>query len=106
VNLSASDNCPGVTATEYSIDGGANWIAYTNSFSVSNEGVTNIQYRSTDRAGNVETIKNLTIQIDKSAPTISLTANQLPFNYAAREAMRFPAWRASAIRLQTNTAHR
>ncbi|MEJ7699249.1 MAG: Ig-like domain repeat protein [Pyrinomonadaceae bacterium] len=50
-------------------------FAYTNGFSVSNEGITNIQYRSTDRAGNVETIKNITIQIDKTASTITLTAN-------------------------------
>nr|MDQ3372985.1 family 10 glycosylhydrolase [Acidobacteriota bacterium] len=75
VNLSAADDCSGVASTEYSIDGGASWVPFTSGFLVSNEGITNIQYRSTDRAGNVETIKNITIQIDKTAPTITLTAN-------------------------------
>ena len=75
VNLSTFDDCTGVAATEYSIDGGASWIPFTNSFSISSEGITNVQYRSTDRAGNVETIKNLTVQIDKTAPTARLTAN-------------------------------
>ncbi|HXG85850.1 MAG TPA: family 10 glycosylhydrolase [Pyrinomonadaceae bacterium] len=75
ISLSASDNCSGVAATEYSIDGGASWTAYTGSLSITAEGVTTVQYRSTDRAGNVETTKTITVQIDKSAPTISLTAN-------------------------------
>jgi len=74
INLSATDNISGVAAVEYSING-AGWLPYTNGFSITAEGVTNIRYRSTDRAGNVEAIKTLTVQIDKSAPTITLTAN-------------------------------
>jgi len=75
VNLSSADSCSGVAATEYSTDGGATWQAYTGGFSIGSEGVTTVQYRSTDRAGNVEAVKNLTVQIDKSAPTATLTAN-------------------------------
>jgi hypothetical protein len=50
-------------------------MPYNGSISISNEGATTISYRSTDRAGNVETVKPVTVQIDKTAPTITLTAN-------------------------------
>jgi len=71
ISLSSADSRSGVAATEYSIDGGANWLPYASSFSISNEGITTVQYRSTDNAGNVETAKNITVQIDKTAPTTS-----------------------------------
>jgi hypothetical protein len=74
ISLSASDDCSGVAATEYSLDG-TNWMPYSGSILISNEGATTISYRSTDRAGNVETVKPVTVQIDKTAPTITLTAN-------------------------------
>lgn len=65
ITLSASDDCSGVSATEYSLDG-INWQPYTGSFTISDEGTTTIRYRSTDRAANAETIKTLTITIDLS----------------------------------------
>ncbi|HXG84608.1 MAG TPA: carboxypeptidase-like regulatory domain-containing protein, partial [Pyrinomonadaceae bacterium] len=74
VSLSASDDCSGVAATEYSLDG-TNWMPYSGGILISNEGATTVSYRSTDRAENVETVKTLTVQIDKTAPTIGLTAN-------------------------------
>lgn len=74
VTLAASDSCSGVTGTEYSTDGGANWQPYAGSFGISHEGTTTILYRSTDRAGNVETARSLTIKIDKTAPTVQLSA--------------------------------
>lgn len=67
VTLSATDNCTGVSGTEYSLDG-VNWQPYTGSFTISNEGTTTVSYRSTDRAANVETIKTLPISI-QLAPT-------------------------------------
>lgn len=67
VTLSASDNCSGVSATEYSLDG-TNWQPYSGSFTISNQGTTTISYRSADRAQNIEGIKTLTITIDL-APT-------------------------------------
>lgn len=75
VDFSASDNRSGVSSTEYSTDGGATWQPFAGGFSIGNEGVTTVQYRSTDRAGNVETAKSITVQIDKSAPTVGLQAN-------------------------------
>ena len=63
VTLSATDNCTGVEKTEYSLDGGATWILYMGSFTISQRGRTTIIYRSIDRAGNVETIKTETVLI-------------------------------------------
>ncbi|MEJ7862168.1 MAG: family 10 glycosylhydrolase [Pyrinomonadaceae bacterium] len=74
VSLSASDDCSGVAATEYSSDG-VNWTPYTGSISISDEGATTVSYRSTDRAGNTEVVKTVTVQIDKTVPTINLKAN-------------------------------
>ncbi|MCA1592449.1 MAG: family 10 glycosylhydrolase, partial [Acidobacteria bacterium] len=74
VALDASDSCTGVAGTEYSTDGGATWQPYAGSFVISREGTTSILYRSTDRAGNIETAQSLTIKIDKTAPTIQLSA--------------------------------
>ncbi|HEY0099529.1 MAG TPA: family 10 glycosylhydrolase [Pyrinomonadaceae bacterium] len=74
VALDASDSCSGVAGTEYSTDGGASWQPYAGSFEISQEGTNNILYRSTDRIGNVETTRSLTIKIDKTAPAIQLSA--------------------------------
>jgi uncharacterized lipoprotein YddW (UPF0748 family) len=74
VSLSAMDNCSGVAETEYSTDGGATWQPYSGSFVVQNEGTTTILYRSTDVAGNAEASKSITLNVDTTAPTITLTA--------------------------------
>jgi len=74
VILDGSDSCTGVASTEYSTDGGATWQPYAGSFTISQEGVNTILYRSTDRAGNIETARSLTVKIDKTAPTVQLTA--------------------------------
>ena len=74
VTLGASDNCSGVNTTEYSTDGGQTWQPYGGSFTVENEGTTTILYRSTDRAGNAETAKSITVKLDTVAPAISLSA--------------------------------
>ncbi len=72
--LTASDNCAGVSATEYSTDGGATWQPYSGSFVFNNEGTTTILYRSVDRANNSETSKSLILKIDTSAPVFALSA--------------------------------
>ncbi|MFN2500011.1 MAG: family 10 glycosylhydrolase [Pyrinomonadaceae bacterium] len=74
ITLDGSDSCTGVASTEYSTDG-ATWQLYAGNFAVSQEGVTTLLYRSTDRAGNIETAQSLTIKIDKTAPTIQLSAD-------------------------------
>jgi len=74
VSLSANDNCSGVATTEYSTDGGQTWQPYGASFTVENEGTTSILYRSIDRANNTENTKSITLQVDTSAPLVSLSA--------------------------------
>lgn len=73
-NLGATDDCTGVAATEYSLDNGATWQPFTGSFVITAEGTTTVLSRSTDRAGNTETPVVTTVLIDKTAPTITLTA--------------------------------
>jgi uncharacterized lipoprotein YddW (UPF0748 family) len=75
VTLSGADNCSGVAGTEYSTNGGMTWQPYAGSLIISAEGVTTINYRSADRAGNIEEARSLTVKIDKTAPTIELSAN-------------------------------
>ncbi|HEX7177210.1 MAG TPA: family 10 glycosylhydrolase [Pyrinomonadaceae bacterium] len=76
VTLDGTDECSGVAATEYSTDGGVTWTPYpAGGFTISAEGVTTVLYRSTDRAGNVEAARTLTVKLDKSAPTITLSAD-------------------------------
>jgi uncharacterized lipoprotein YddW (UPF0748 family) len=74
ITLSANDNCSGVANIEYSIDAGQTWQPYSGSFVFNTEGTTSILYRSTDRAGNNETAKSITLKIDTTAPVVSLTA--------------------------------
>ena len=74
ISLASTDDCAGVAATEYSIDGGQSWLPYAGSFNFGNEGTTTILYRSADRAGNNETDKSIVVNIDKTAPTLALSA--------------------------------
>ena len=66
VNLAATDNLSGVAKTEY--NDGSGWQTYTGPITLSAEKVHKIQYRSTDKAGNVEVAKTMEVKIDKTAP--------------------------------------
>src|SRR3989344_5397481 len=70
VTLSATDNSGGVGVwkTEYSLDGGTNWITYTNPIAPPDADNLDILYRSEDYMGNLETYGTTTIDIDQSAP--------------------------------------
>ncbi len=63
VNLTAVDSVSGVAKTEYSYNGTV-WFDYTGPFTVAEDGVTTIYYRSTDVAGNVEEAKTVDVRID------------------------------------------
>ncbi|WP_379970961.1 OmpL47-type beta-barrel domain-containing protein [Ectobacillus sp. sgz5001026] len=72
VTFTASDeNGSGVEKTEYRVDGG-DWITVDGPVIISEEGKHSIEYRSVDRAGNVEDSKVLPIWIDKLAPAITM----------------------------------
>lgn len=72
ISLAATDNAggSGVAKTEYSFDN-ASWAAYSSAVSYNNEGTATIYYRSSDNAGNIETVKTVSFKIDKSAPEIN-----------------------------------
>ncbi|MCD6573792.1 MAG: hypothetical protein J7K95_06835, partial [Thermoplasmata archaeon] len=55
--------------TKYRIDGGT-WHTYSMPFEISEEGDHILEFYSQDDKGNVESIKNVTIKIDKSKPII------------------------------------
>jgi len=75
VTLTATDNVSGVAKTEYSFDN-TTWITYTTPFTITNEGTTIVYYKSTDKAGNVETTKTETIKIDKTIPSANAGIDQ------------------------------
>lgn len=82
ITLSATDNEGGlgVAKTEYSLDG-TNWFVYTNSFTITNEAITKVYYRSTDNTGNVEVTKSLEIEIDKTPPAIVFQLSPQPNSF-------------------------
>jgi cytochrome c len=67
VTLSAADADSGVDRTEYTVDGGT-WTPYTAPFTVSGDKAHQVQYRSADKAGNVEEAHALAVSIDATAP--------------------------------------
>ncbi len=64
--LTATDDASGVAKTEYRIDGGI-WTGYM-PFSIATEGSHLVEYRSTDRAGNVEITKSFAVTVDNTPP--------------------------------------
>lgn len=75
VELTAADGESGVTGTEYRLNRGE-WKAYEGAVPISEEGVTTLEYRSRDGAGNVEETRNLTLSIDKTEPELAITPNR------------------------------
>ncbi|XEC93010.1 LamG-like jellyroll fold domain-containing protein [Paenibacillus tarimensis] len=73
LSLTANDNLSGVANTEYSLDGGSTWQAYTEPVVIAQDGKYTMSYRSTDIAGNVETDKSISFDQDTTAPTITVT---------------------------------
>ncbi len=66
VQLTATDNLIGVDKTYYSIND-SEFLEGT-SFTVSEEGVTNVSFYSVDKAGNIEEAQTIEVKIDKTAP--------------------------------------
>ncbi len=75
VTLSANDNTggSGVQATYYKLNAGAEQT-YAAPFTVSAAGTTTVSYYSKDNVGNTETAKSFVVNIDRTAPEVSITA--------------------------------
>jgi hypothetical protein len=75
VSLAATDGGSGVAAIRYTLDGSnptSSSTLYSGPFSVST--TTTVKYRAWDTAGNVEAIRTQVIQVDATAPTVSITS--------------------------------
>ena len=72
VTLSVTETGSGVASTQYRIDGGSfqsgTSVAIPAPADHSNDGVHTIEYRTTDNAGNVETLRSTTVRIDTTIP--------------------------------------
>ena len=79
VTLSATDGGSGVKELRYCINGGSVVVVSgsSTSFSVVAEGVTTIDLRAVDNAGNVSALVTQVIRLDKTAPVITLTTNTI-----------------------------
>lgn len=71
--VAIDDGGSGVANTRYRINSGA-WITYTGPFIITNEGVSTIEYNSTDNVGNIELVKIQTIKIDKTLPQVTINS--------------------------------
>jgi len=69
--LNASDNLTGVLHTEYRVNEGESEM-YKGSIPSFGEGVYQIDYRSTDNAGNLELNKTVSFKIDLTAPELTV----------------------------------
>lgn len=81
VILSATDNISGINRIEYRLSGvtQTGWTTYdsTKGLNISNEGITNIEARTYDNAGNVSTIKTSIVKIDLSLPIVNISKDNL-----------------------------
>lgn len=73
VSLSSGDSLSGVIGTSYRIDGGT-WSTYSSTITITNQGSHVLEYRSMDGAGNVEPIHSVTVNIDTTTPTSSVSS--------------------------------
>ncbi|WNR45769.1 OmpL47-type beta-barrel domain-containing protein [Paenibacillus roseipurpureus] len=73
IDLSTVDAVSGVASTEYTIDGGVSWLPYAGTIVIGQEGQTTVGYRSTDKAGNQETTRSVSVSVDSTAPAASAT---------------------------------
>ncbi|WP_235854343.1 ThuA domain-containing protein [Nonomuraea aridisoli] len=71
VTLTAADEGSGVAKTEYKVDDG-DWAAYTEPFTVDNDGTHQVSFRSTDKAGNQEEAEDVTLKLDATEPELTV----------------------------------
>lgn len=69
-----TDSDSGVSKSQYRIGTGS-WQDYSSAFTVSTNGETTVQARTYDKAGNVSSVTNKVIKVDKEKPTLNLSLN-------------------------------
>lgn len=80
VTFTCTDATSGCASLDYSLNGGASWInaTYSNPLAVTlDDGEHSIQWRSTDKAGNVEAVSTATlVKVDTTAPTLTIADDE------------------------------
>jgi hypothetical protein len=71
----------GVGTVQYRLDGGS-WTTYAGAFQVAGDGAHALEYRASDRLGNAEAAQSLALQVDATAPAISVTTPSAGAVYA------------------------
>ncbi|MFD3448343.1 OmpL47-type beta-barrel domain-containing protein [Microbacteriaceae bacterium 4G12] len=76
----------GVAKTEYRVNGGE-WTTVEGTVTISTEGKNVVDYRSVDKAGNVEESKAIQVWVDKQAPTTTVQVDGVSGenNYNAKD---------------------
>jgi hypothetical protein len=77
ISLTASDDLSGVAVTEQRGGGAAVFAPYAGPFQVSNEGVSIVEFRSSDVAGNLEATKSITVRLDMRRPATKAFATSV-----------------------------
>ena len=72
ITLDANDGLTGVSHTSYSVNDGT--LTNGTSIEIGDEGEYNVTYYSVDNAGNIESTNTILVQLDKTAPTLNITA--------------------------------
>ncbi len=80
LNLTAADNLSGVAFLNYRVDGIENISSGNVTLMFTGEGVHNVEYSSTDNAGNIESQKNTSVKLDMSPPSTTDDADGLWHN--------------------------
>lgn len=68
-------NGSGISKVEYSIDNGHTVQTYSQPFSITKEGINTLRVKSTDKAGNEESLQEIMIMIDKTPPEVKIIFN-------------------------------
>ncbi len=85
VTLKAVAGSHPVAATYYTLDGGASQ-SYTSPFAVSTEAAHALTFRSMDTAGNLEAMKNVAVNVDRTPPfTSGYSYDGVKFLYSASD---------------------
>ncbi|MFI8687611.1 OmpL47-type beta-barrel domain-containing protein [Rossellomorea sp. NPDC077527] len=93
-NLNGTDALSGVKSTQYRINGGE-WKDYSSDVLLSEEGEYAIDYRSKDKANNIEDYKTSVVFIDKTAPMLELSVD--------KDILRVPNKKFEEINVSTTT---
>ncbi|NUT53239.1 MAG: DUF1349 domain-containing protein [Saccharothrix sp.] len=77
LTASATDDRPGEARVEYRV-GDGDWTEYTTPLSFTDDGERVVEFRASDVAGNVSEVKSATVRIDRTAPRLTVKADNAP----------------------------